>query len=164
MVQQGAPPYYFMVPRSISPSAEQLAKLNSIEEVTFVGYPAGLFDRVNFLPIVRRGHAATPLAVDYNGLPAFLIDASVFPGSSGSPVFLVNEGGFMNSGGLTLGSRLYLLGVLAAVHERPRLGSIVELPASHVAVIQENLHLGIVFKSRSIDECIEIAVAGGMAA
>jgi hypothetical protein len=36
----------------------------------------------------RRGMTATPPQLDYCGRPTFLIDASVFGGSSGSPVFL----------------------------------------------------------------------------
>jgi hypothetical protein len=68
--------------------------------------------------------------VDYNGLPAFLVDASVFPGSSGSPVFLLDRGISMRrTGEVQLGtSRLALLGILAAVHVRQVSGDIRALP------------------------------------
>jgi hypothetical protein len=65
--------------------------VNAIEAVTFVGYPDGLFDSHSYLPIARHGYTATPPAVDYEGKPQFLIDASVFPGSSGSPVVIAEQ-------------------------------------------------------------------------
>ena len=60
-----------------------------IEDVLMLGYPRGLIDVENNLPIVRRGITATSIHVDYCGVPSFLIDAACFPGSSGSPVFVI---------------------------------------------------------------------------
>ena len=40
------------------------------------------------MPILRRGTTATPIALNFEGRPEFLIDAAVYPGSSGSPVFV----------------------------------------------------------------------------
>ncbi|MFE3998074.1 hypothetical protein ACFX43_04645 [Nocardioides sp. YIM B13467] len=68
---------------------ELLSRFEPIEPITFVGYPDGLYDAGSLLPIVRRGHSATALRIDYGNKPVFLVDASVFPGSSGSPVFLI---------------------------------------------------------------------------
>ena len=56
-------------------------------EVIFVGYPQGLYDPVNYLPIIRRGFIASVPDIDFNGKGQIVIDAQVFPGSSGSPVF-----------------------------------------------------------------------------
>ena len=119
MGDSGAPPFY----RGFGP--EQLAtrdtanSLDAIEQVTMIGYPNGLFDQSSMLPIARRGQTATPIFNDYNNLPAFLIDASVFPGSSGSPVVLYDRGTFTTRDGTThVGTRLALLGVVAAVHTR----------------------------------------------
>jgi S1-C subfamily serine protease len=55
--------------------------------VWFVGYPAGRFDTVHQMPVLRTGAFASVPAIDFEGRPEFLIDAQVFPGSSGSPVF-----------------------------------------------------------------------------
>ena len=73
------------------PDATALAKLNAVEEIMMIGYPNGLWDAKNNLPIVRRGITGTPAFVDYNDKPEFVIDAACFPGSSGSPVFIVNQ-------------------------------------------------------------------------
>lgn len=61
------------------------------DDIIFIGYPNGLYDKKNLLPIIRKGSFATPYQVNFDGHPIFLIDASVFPGSSGSPVFLFDR-------------------------------------------------------------------------
>lgn len=94
------------------PAREVLDDLAAVEEVTFIGYPSGLYDQHNATPLFRRGITATPVWNDFQGNPAFLIDAGVFPGSSGSPVFILNEGAYTNKNGLVAGSRLLFLGVL----------------------------------------------------
>lgn len=68
-----------------------------------IGYPNGLWDSQNNLPIIRRGITATSVKKDYNGKKEFLIDAAVFPGSSGSPVFIFNEGSYSVPGGFSNG-------------------------------------------------------------
>ncbi|WP_205417506.1 S1 family peptidase, partial [Pseudomonas syringae] len=98
------------------PTEEQASELDAIESVTFIGYPNGVWDSKNLLPVARRGTTATPIEVDFEGAPRFLIDASVFGGSSGSPVFILNQGSYpRKDGGLVAGNRLYFIGVVAAV-------------------------------------------------
>ncbi len=58
---------------------------------TMTGYPAGLWDVHNNLPILRRGVTASHPAIDYEGRPEILIDIAAFPGSSGSPVMVLIE-------------------------------------------------------------------------
>ena len=57
-----------------------------------IGYPRGIYDEANNLPIVRRGITATSMGRDYNSKPEFMIDMACFPGSSGSPVFMDKTG------------------------------------------------------------------------
>lgn len=56
-------------------------------KIIFVGYPTGFYDRKNSLPVLRSGVIASIPSIDFNGFPQILLDAQVFPGSSGSPVF-----------------------------------------------------------------------------
>jgi hypothetical protein len=99
--------------------------------------------------------------VDFEGTPRFLIDASVFGGSSGSPVFIMNQGfTATKNGGISLGvSRLLFLGVVAAVYFRTQLNQIVAVPIptqlQPMVLQQEMIDLGIVFKARTIVETIE---------
>lgn len=154
MTNNGAAPFY----RGFSP--EQLAtqdtanSLDAIEQVTMIGYPNGLFDRSSMLPIARRGQTATPIFNDYNNLPAFLIDASVFPGSSGSPVVLYDRGSYTTRDGSThLVSRMALLGVVAAVHTR-RVNGVVQMVSTGIATFDDMIDLGIVFKASAIQETV----------
>jgi hypothetical protein len=78
-----------------------------------IGYPNGLWDKKNNLPIVRRGITATPPYIDFDGRPDFIIDCACFPGSSGSPVILFNQGGYpAKNGNFVIGGRVKLLGIL----------------------------------------------------
>lgn len=156
MTMDGAPPFFRSVSPELCTGVGAVIETDALEEVTFVGYPNGLFDTENFLPIARRGVTATPIEVDYQGAPAFLIDASVFPGSSGSPVFIVNRGMYTDrAGNTTLGSRIACLGVLAAVHTRSVEGAVEQVATGLVASFAEPIDLGIVYKARCFDECVQ---------
>ena len=120
--------------------------------VMFVGFPNGMFDEKHYLPIFRRGYVATSPDRDFNGAPVFLIDASVFPGSSGSPVFTVGDS---LAGGTPA---LKLLGVVAAVYTQPTDGHIswYAAPTNQVPVptVDQMIDLGVVFKVKCIRETI----------
>jgi len=156
----GVDVFYRVVSTDSIPSAEQAANLDAIEYVTFIGYPNGIWDSKNLLPVARRGATASPLQVDFENTPRFLIDASVFGGSSGSPVFIFNQGTFTDkAGGTVIGSRILFIGVVAAVFFRTQLNEIVAVPIptlnQPMARQQEMIDLGIVFKARTVVEAIE---------
>lgn len=73
------------------PIFELMRRPQPVSELFIVGYPDNYFDRTNGLPILRRGVTASPLSVDYEGTPTFLIDAALAPGSSGSPVLFLDD-------------------------------------------------------------------------
>jgi hypothetical protein len=56
------------------------------DDAVVVGYPRGFYDDVNLFPIVKSGIIATRWGAHFKGHPCFLIDAKLFPGSSGSIV------------------------------------------------------------------------------
>lgn len=110
----GKKPFYRSVDESIVPKREALDKLTALEEITFIGYPSGLYDDFNKTPLIRRGWTATPVWNDYKGKREFVIDASVFPGSSGSPAFIFNQGSYATGDGIAVGSRLLFVGVVTS--------------------------------------------------
>ena len=55
-------------------------------EAVVIGYPDGFYDKVNKFPIVKSGIVSSRWGLHFNGKPYFLIDAKLFPGSSGSIV------------------------------------------------------------------------------
>jgi S1-C subfamily serine protease len=129
-----------------------LQNLDVTAPVLFAGFPNGMFDEKHYLPIFRRGYVATAPDLDFNGAPVFLIDASVFSGSSGSPVFTVGDGLI---GGTPA---LKLLGVVSAVYTQSTEGSITwrKSPTTSVPVptVEQMIDLGVVFKARCIRETI----------
>lgn len=147
------------VPSTLFATAEIVSKLDSLEDVVFEGFPMGLADVSHLLPIARRGITATPVMIDYNSLPAFLIDGSVFWGSSGSPVLIANQGAYSTQGGLAFGSRLILLGVLSQLFARikSKTGEVQVVPVTegNVETEADTIDLGLVFKSTTIAETIE---------
>lgn len=161
MAKNNAPAFF----RAFTPnqliSQDTAYELDSIEAVTFLGYPNGLFDRSSMSPIARRGQTATPIFNDYNSLPAFLIDASVFPGSSGSPVVLFDRGSYTTRDGTThIGSRIALLGIVAAVHTRQVNGE-VQIVSRATTSFEDVIDLGIVFKASAIQEAVLALFASG---
>ena len=154
--EKGDTPFYKTIQTNIIPGQDALENLDAVEEIVFVGYPSGIYDRVNNLPITRRGSTATPISVDYEDKPIFLIDASVFQGSSGSPVLIYDNGSWRSRDGrLMSGQRLLLLGVLGSVFYRETDSTLTfeEIPAAVKPVVRTNqmIDLGIVYKAR--DHC-----------
>lgn len=150
--------FFRAVTPSLALTATNEADLDALEEVTFVGYPNGIFDASNGLPIARRGLTASPLAVDYEGKPTFLVDAAVYPGSSGSPVLMVNTGSFTGrDGGLIVGGRVIWLGVIAAVYERAV--PVLTVPTGSASFVRDPLNIGIVYKARTVDFVVDALLA-----
>ena len=56
------------------------------DDVIVIGYPRSFYDRAQLFPIVKLGVIASKWGSHFNGQPYFLIDAKLFPGSSGSLV------------------------------------------------------------------------------
>lgn len=150
---------------AIAYGVEADIELDALEELVFIGYPNGLHDRVHYLPVMRRGTTATPIEVNHDGEPKFLMDAAVFPGSSGSPVFIYNNGSFpTRDGNVMLASRIALVGILAAGPTRSVFGEIANIDLGLGVKLDELIGIGIVYKAEVIDEIVQLMLdAAGIA-
>lgn len=161
LARSGTQIYHCAIDVELVPDADDLAQCDAIEEIVFIGYPNGIWDRKHHLPIVRRGCTATPVVIDFEQTPRFLVDAAVFGGSSGSPVFIFNPGEWVNRHGqMVPGNRLLFVGVVGSVYFRSALNEVIDVPqpaqqVRRVARDREMLDLGMVFKSRCVVEAIE---------
>ena len=108
-------------------------------DVLFVGYPNDFYDTRNNLPLARKGSLSSIPSVDFEGKGELVIDAEVFTGSSGSPVFIHWD------------KKYRLLGVLS--HS---VNATKQLVGRTIAVqMKEHIGLGIVVKQRRVQELID---------
>lgn len=154
----GKSPYFIPITTNLIPDAAQLADLHAVEDIMMIGYPNGLWDCENNLPIVRRGITATPAFRDYNGKEEFVIDAACFPGSSGSPIFIVNQGIVSpKNGGTIMGrNRLHFLGVLYAGPQISATGRIVvkAVPTNveSIPIVNTMMNLGFCIRASKVQD------------
>ena len=160
---KGVDLYFKAFDENLIPNKETVNSLDAVEDIYMVGYPNGLWDAVNNKPIVRKGITATDVKYDYNGKKEFVIDAASFPGSSGSPIFICNSGGYSDKkGSFYIGkSRIILLGVLYAGPQLTIAGDVkvVTIPtAKQIAVSVTDIptNLGYVIKSNRILDFIPL--------
>jgi hypothetical protein len=129
--------------------------ISKIEEITVVGYPDGIWDSYNNMPIARRGITATALQLNFNNKPEFLVDAAIYGGSSGSPVLIFNQGYFSPAnGGLVAGNRIKLVGVIHAVAQHSVDGEIriIDAPVTKTPISTTLIpnNLGVAIHARKI--------------
>lgn len=152
--QATEPLFYRLLPITLFPTPEVAETLDALEEITFVGYPNGYQDDQHKTPIFRRGITATPVALPFSGRPVFLVDGSVFGGSSGSPALILNEGSYKHGNGIAIGSRLLLVGIIAETMVRETVLPLQVSAAPYMRLSQE-LNLGVVFNWAAIDGAID---------
>lgn len=152
-------PFYRALDPTIIKSDVELEEMNAVEDVSMIGYPNGLWDSVNNYPLLRRGITASHPAIDFDvdGVPTTVVDVAAFPGSSGSPVFIYNNGTITDKKGVTsLGSRAILLGVLFSGPTYQSDGTIIikSIPTGNVPVPQISMmmNLGYIVKAKEVLE------------
>jgi len=159
--KEGGEIFYRNVRSDLIPSKEVLDDdIDAIEDIIFIGYPKGLHDEINYTPIIRKGITATPVYIDFNGKKQFLIDASIFPGSSGSPVFLNDTNiHFRKKDMKPVDSRYLFLGIVSEGYLYEEENKIVKklIPVKNTLMVktEQMIDIGIVYKSQTIVECIE---------
>ena len=97
----------YILPTTLSPddfvANNEIDNVEAATDIIVVGYPRGFYDKVNLFPIVKSGIVASRWGAGFDGQPYFLIDAKLFPGSSGSVVlskpsdFMVKSGRLMHA-------------------------------------------------------------------
>jgi len=155
MNKKGIKPFITFLNFSIIPTAQDINEMVGLERVVMVGYPNGLWDEAHNQPVFRSGVLASHYKFYWNNRAEFLIDASCVPGSSGSPVLLVDIGQVFTKKGLKIGvSRIKFLGVLYAGPVISADGSIEVIPAPTLGTVQTRtnipINLGYVIKAEKL--------------
>ena len=139
--------------------------LRDIQQVLVIGYPIGLWDSHNNMPIARTGTTATHALACYDGKRNFLVDVAAFQGSSGSPVFTYESPMYRDANGsLSPGTKVNVVGVIWGVIERTVTGELrsVEIPSAitQIPMMQTSLNLAIALHADSIREIDELVFPG----
>jgi len=159
---QGKSFFYRSFGRDLIATSQTMSDLSALEEIVMVGYPMGIWDSSNNMPIFRKGITASRPDLDYEGRKEFMIDAACFPGSSGSPVLLFNIGGYTTKTGDTMvgATRIKLLGVLYAGPQFTVEGRLEVVPVptrtKRISVSRIPTNLGLVIKAERILEFEDI--------
>lgn len=152
--------FYIPFSSDLLPTIKQKEEFSALEDILMIGYPNGIWDSINNMPILRKGSTATHPNYDYNGNKEIMIDIAAFPGSSGSPVLIFNEGGYRDKkGNFYMGTtRMILLGVLFAGPQASATGEIVMTPNLQrpISVSKIPNNLGLVIKAERILELEEL--------
>ena len=136
--------------------------LHASSNVLMVGFPKGIMDETNNLPIVRRGTLATTYQADYLGRTDFVVDIATFGGSSGSPVYAFLEHTMLNERGHLVAMtepRTHLIGVLHSGPIMTAEGQIVPAPvptSSFVAQTKITINLGYCVKASRIEQILQV--------
>jgi hypothetical protein len=167
LVSKGHRPFTISLDQSLIPIDGELKQLTPVEQILTVGYPGQLWDDVHNLPIFHRGYTATAPYINFKGKQEFLIDVATWPGASGSPVLLYNEGSWpTRNGGIALGTRAKLLGVVYGVAVQDVSGNVLiqnaptQILAPGMMAVPTNL--GACIKSSRILEFEPLLVSLGL--
>ena len=143
-------PYFYGIRLQQIPVNKKLNEYSPAEDIVVIGYPNGIWDEVNNLPIFRTGTLATSPAVDYKGLKEFLIDCAIYPGSSGSPVLSIKQ--LFHKETFEPFTSVKLLGVVYATYQHTAQGDLLfkNIPTNINTPVPN--HLGLVLNSTRIHE------------
>jgi hypothetical protein len=134
----------------------KLEELQAVEDILMVGYPIGLFDKKNNLPLFRKGITASHPAINFNNESIGVIDCACFPGSSGSPIILYNDNGYTDKkGNIYMGAKRFIfLGILSSGPTFDSQGNIEirEIPTQQEIIThtQMMVNLGYYIKAKEI--------------
>jgi hypothetical protein len=163
--QHGRAPYVIALDPSLIPTDDELKSLMPVEQILTVGFPGQLWDDVHNLPVFHRGFTATAPYIDFKGKREFLIDIATWPGSSGSPVMLFNEGSWVDrTGGVSLGGmRIKLLGVVYGVAVQDVAGNVlIQNAPTQITSVMVPTNLGACIQASRILEFEPLLVSKGV--
>lgn len=128
------------------------------DDALVIGYPRMFYDKTNLFPIVKSGIIASMWKGMFNDKPYFLIDAKLFPGSSGSiviskPIAMVMKNGIMYQANT---KQFAFLGVYSG--EPYQQDNAIELENMTI-ISKEGYNVGIVWYYWLVDEIIDNGVS-----
>lgn len=144
------------------PNADDWKWICPGKDVLIVGYPFGLSDRKNNLPVVRKGVIATVPTVNFDKVHGFLVDTFSSKGSSGSPIIAMRYGNRVNldTGEIKTFEDFRIIGINYEAYFFNKSVRLIEdgEPSEQLVQIQENANLAIAAPSTDLKEINRIIV------
>lgn len=115
ILNQESPVFQTAISEAILDNEVCRQHLSAVEPVYTFGYPVGMNDEFDHLPIARSGITACHPGLNVQGASKGIVDLSAMHGCSGSPIVFIHERGAIGTkrGGITMGGeRIFLLGIL----------------------------------------------------
>lgn len=146
----------FIAPHFLT--SDDFASRNKIDvyassDIVVVGYPRGYCDDENLFPIVKAGIIASRWGASFRGNAYFLIDAKLFPGSSGSVVLSKPSNMFM-SGNVPTYSSTAEFAFLGIFSGEPRLQEEPVVVGDLTISESRGFDLGIVWYADLVEEVV----------
>lgn len=109
----GTDVFFTTCTEDLVPDDSDLTEMQTVNDILMVGYPNGLYDPQNYLPLIRKGITASHPALDFGDESIGVLDIGCFDGSSGSPIYTYpGLYDYKKSTGISIGSaRTFLLGI-----------------------------------------------------
>ena len=122
--------YYRSINEAMFLDEAKLNELPALSRVVALSFSDMLIDDYNYLPIMHSGNICTPVCNNYKGEPCFLVEMASDCALDGSPVFIYDNGTFLEGDNLIMGDRVIMLGLIEKRMERNlflvrRLGALI---------------------------------------
>ena len=150
--------FFIPITEDIIYDKKRLEDLSALEQVVMVGYPNGLWDHIHNYPLFRRGYTSAHPAYDFNRDGVGVVDMACFNGSSGSPIFILDEGGYLdkNTRTFNMKGRVVFLGILFEGPRKLEIGELVnvdvKMKQKTVSLTHSLINLGYYIKSYELNE------------
>ena len=79
--------YSSYIPVNLIAKETEISNGEIVPDIFVVGYTDSVRDKVNNLPLIKKGICSTPIFEDFNGNKEFVIDCNLDFGNSGSPIY-----------------------------------------------------------------------------
>jgi len=125
------------------------------DDILSIGYPKAYYDSFNKFPTVKSGIIASRYGSNYGGKPYFIIDAKLFPGSSGSLIISKPKSVVMIHGmpHYQQEKKIHFLGIYSGTHHsRPQTIEFYDMTITKIG----KFNTGIVWYAYLIEELINL--------
>jgi hypothetical protein len=144
------------ISKEMFPGGGNKLSVEASDSVIVVGYPKGYYDTLNLFPLLKGGLIASRWGANFRGMPCFLIDGQMFPGSSGSLVvsrptnFTVENGQIFSSPD----KQFAVLGILSGESWNPEQDREFEISSGLTLQVKGVVNTGLVWYGTTIEEIL----------